>query len=69
MVEAGLGISIVPLLSSGNVTRGRRVGIRPLDKQIRPIRSGILVRKSEHLSESAKSFVEFVRDEATDDAR
>src|SRR4051794_40474895 len=37
MVEAGLGVSIVPLLPSGAVTRGHRVGTRPLGHQIRPI--------------------------------
>jgi len=60
MVEAGLGVSIVPLLPSGVVTRGRRVGIRDLGTQIRPIDSGILVRKGHSLSDAAKSFVEFV---------
>src|SRR5687768_10632959 len=34
MVEAGLGISIVPLHPSGAVTRGRRVGIRPLQRYV-----------------------------------
>ena len=33
MVEAGLGVSIVPLLPSGMVTRGRRVGVRSLGRQ------------------------------------
>ena len=50
MVEAGLGISIVPLLPSGAVTRGRRVRARPLDAAIRPIHSGVLVRRGEKLS-------------------
>ena len=36
MVEAGLGISIVPLLPSGAVTRGRRVE-RDSRRPIRPI--------------------------------
>ena len=60
MVEAGLGVSIVPLLPSGVVTRGRRVAIRDLGTQIRPIDSGILVRKGHSLSEAAQTFVEFV---------
>ena len=34
MVEAGLGVSIVPLMPSGEVTRGRRIGIRSLGKQM-----------------------------------
>src|SRR5437016_10236636 len=42
MVEAGLGLSIVPLMRSGAVTQGRRVGVRDLGEQIRPINSGIL---------------------------
>jgi DNA-binding transcriptional LysR family regulator len=61
MVEAGLGISIVPLHPSGAVTRGRRVGIRPLGKQVRPIDSGILIRKGERLSAAAIRFVEFCK--------
>jgi DNA-binding transcriptional LysR family regulator len=60
MVEAGLGVSIVPLLKSGAVTHGRRVAVRPLDEQIRPIDSGILIRRGEQLSEAAAQFVEFI---------
>ena len=60
MVEAGLGISIVPLLASGAVTRGRRVGIRPLTERVRPIRSGILTRRGENLSPATRKFIEFV---------
>ena len=59
MVEAGLGVSIVPLHPSGAVTRGRRVGIRPLGQQVRPIDSGTLTRKGERLSTAAQRFVEF----------
>jgi DNA-binding transcriptional LysR family regulator len=59
MVEAGLGISIVPLHPSGAVTRARRVGIRPLKQRVRPIDSGILTRKGEHLSSAAVQFVQF----------
>ncbi len=61
MVEAGLGVSVVPLLPGGRVTRGRRVGIRPLGRQIRPIHSGILTRRGERLAPAAGEFVEFVR--------
>jgi DNA-binding transcriptional LysR family regulator len=60
MVEAGLGIAIVPLLPSGAVTRGRRVGIRVLGGQIRPIDSGILTRKGEPLNLACQQFIEFV---------
>ena len=61
MVEAGLGVSIVPLLPSGAVTRGRRVGIRSLGEQIRPINSGVLLRRGEPLSDASRRFIEFVR--------
>jgi DNA-binding transcriptional LysR family regulator len=60
MVEAGLGMSIVPLLPSGRVTRGRKVGIKGLGHQIRPIHSGILTRRGESLPAACRSFVEFV---------
>src|SRR5262245_19685429 len=59
MVEAGLGVSIVPLHPSGAVTRGRRVGIRPRGRTVRPIDSGILTRKGERLATAAQRFVEF----------
>ena len=60
MVEAGLGVSIVPLLPSGRVTRGRKVGIRPMGRQIRPIHSGILTRRGDTLPAACRSFIEFV---------
>ncbi len=60
MVEAGLGMSIVPLMDSGIVTRGRRVGIHGLGHQIRPIHSGILTRRGEQLSSAAREFVNFI---------
>lgn len=63
MVEAGLGVSIVPLLPNGVVTKGRRVGICQLGDQIRPIQSGILRRRGQTLSTAAQQFVEFVRAE------
>lgn len=64
MVEAGLGISIVPLLASGAITAGRRVAVNSLGRLIRPIHSGILTRKGERLSESAQAFVRFVHENA-----
>jgi DNA-binding transcriptional LysR family regulator len=60
MVEAGMGVSIVPLLRSGAVTRGRRVAVRPLAQQVRPIHSGILRRRDEVLSGSSSRFLDFV---------
>jgi DNA-binding transcriptional LysR family regulator len=61
MVEAGLGIAIVPLLPSGAVTRGRRVEARRLQASIRPIHSGVLVRRGERLSASAARLFDFIR--------
>ena len=60
MVEAGLGVSIVPLLPSGVVTRGRRVDVMALDGTIRPIHSGILLRRGETLPRAAARLLEFV---------
>ena len=60
MVEAGLGVSIVPLMPGGAVTRGRRVGARGLGELIRPIHSGILVRRREPLSPAVRAFTEFL---------
>jgi DNA-binding transcriptional LysR family regulator len=61
MVEAGLGIAIVPLLQSGIVTRACRVAIRPIEDPIRPIHSGILTRKDDNLSAAARAFVGFIQ--------
>jgi DNA-binding transcriptional LysR family regulator len=60
MVEAGLGVSIVPLMPGGVVTRGHRVGARGLGKLIRPIHSGILVRRGERRSAASQAFIEFL---------
>jgi len=61
MVEAGLGIALVPLLPSGAVTRGHKIAIRPLSDSIRPIHSGILSRRGDHLSAAAREFLGFIR--------
>lgn len=61
MVEAGLGMSIVPLLPSGVVTRGRRVTTAALGSAIRPIHSGVLWRRRERLSPAAARLLEFTR--------
>jgi LysR family cys regulon transcriptional activator len=42
------------------VTRGHRVGGRSLGARIRPIHSGILVRRGEPLPPAARSFMEFL---------
>jgi DNA-binding transcriptional LysR family regulator len=57
MVEAGLGVSVVPLMPDGAVTRGRKVGVRSLAGQIRPIHSGVLTRRGDELKPEAKAFV------------
>jgi len=64
MVEAGMGVSIVPLLRSGAVTRGRRVAARQLSQQVRPIHSGILCRRGEVLSGVSSRFLGFVTSRA-----
>ena len=61
MVEAGLGVSIVPLMADGAVTRGRKVAVRPLGGKIRPIRSGVLYRKGETLGRASETFVSFLK--------
>jgi DNA-binding transcriptional LysR family regulator len=61
MVESGLGLSIVPLLPSGAVTRGRRVIVRPLESSIRPIHSGFLWRRREQLPRAASDLVQFTK--------
>jgi DNA-binding transcriptional LysR family regulator len=60
MVEAGLGVSIVPLMPSGVVTRGHKVGTRSLGKLIRSIHSGVLVRRGEPLPPASRAFTEFL---------
>jgi len=60
MVEAGLGVAIVPLHPSGAVTRGRRVQIRGLGRQVRPIDSGILLRRNEQLPNAAAKLLDFL---------
>jgi DNA-binding transcriptional LysR family regulator len=60
MVEAGLGVAIVPLHPSGAVTRGRRVTSRSVGRQVRPIDSGTLLRPSERLSEAATKLLKFL---------
>jgi DNA-binding transcriptional LysR family regulator len=61
MVEAGLGVSVVPLMPNGAVTRGVKVGARELPGQIRPIHSGILMRRGEKPSAAAEAFIRFLK--------
>jgi hypothetical protein len=52
---------VVPLPpGGGSVTRGRRIGRRGLEGLIRPIHSGILVRRGEQLSPAAEAFKRFL---------
>ena len=59
MVEAGLGISVVPLMPTGAVTRGRRVEILPITDPIRPIHSGVLLRRGETPAGATAQLLEF----------
>jgi DNA-binding transcriptional LysR family regulator len=61
MVEAGLGVSIVPLLPSGVITRGRRVEVRAVSDTIRPIQSGVLLRRGDTPARSTARLIEFTR--------
>jgi DNA-binding transcriptional LysR family regulator len=63
MVAAGLGVSIVPLMPTGVVTRGHRVRDYPLGNLFRPIDSGILLRKGDVLSAPCRRFVDFVQED------
>lgn len=60
MVEAGLGVAIVPLLHSGAVTRGTTVGCVALGDQIRPIESGVFVRADTVLDEATRALLDYV---------
>ncbi len=60
MVEAGLGVAVVPLHGSGGVTAGRKVAIRSLGRQVRPIHSGVLLRKGERRSAAVDRLLEFL---------
>lgn len=61
MVEAGIGIALVPLMPGDVVTRGHRVGVRRLPGVIRPIHSGILCRRGESPSPAAEAFIRFLQ--------
>jgi DNA-binding transcriptional LysR family regulator len=60
MVEAGLGIAVVPLHPSGAVTRGRRVTAHGLGRQVRPIDSGVLLRRNEQPTAAAIKLLDFL---------
>ena len=60
MVEAGLGVSIVPLMPNGRVTKGHRIGVYRLGEMIQPIHSGILLRRGESPSAASKAFMDYL---------
>jgi DNA-binding transcriptional LysR family regulator len=60
MVEAGLGVAVVPLHASGAVTRGRRVVVHSLGRQVRPIDSGVLLRRGEQPPAAAAKLLDFL---------
>ena len=68
MVEAGLGVAVVPLHPSGAVTRGRRVAIHSLGRQVRPIDSGVLLRRRERSPDAALKLLDFLGAHAADDS-
>jgi DNA-binding transcriptional LysR family regulator len=61
MVEAGLGVSVVPLMPDGSVTRGRKIGVKSLGGQIPPIHSGVLLRKGDEPSPEVRAFIASLR--------
>ncbi len=61
MVEAGLGVALIPLMPGGVVTKGHRVGVRSLPGRIRPIQSGVLTRRGEALPVESRAFIEFLK--------
>ena len=60
MVEAGLGLALAPLMPNGGVTRGHRVVVRMLPGQVRPIHSGVLLRRGASLSPAAGALLGFL---------
>ena len=63
MVAAGLGVAIIPMLPNGIVTRGHAVTVRALAEVIRPIDSGLLMRRADRMNEASLSFAAFIRQE------
>jgi DNA-binding transcriptional LysR family regulator len=61
MVEAGLGVAVVPLLPSGAVTRGVNVGYVPLSDDVRSIDTCILSRKGCPADIASEKFQAFLR--------
>ncbi len=60
MVEAELGIAVLPLLPSGRVTRDRKVVAIPLREPLQPIASGVFVREEWEHDPLLRELIEFV---------
>lgn len=61
MVEAGLGIAIVPLMANGAVTHGRQVVVRNVAEPMRRIHSGALLRRAETVSPATTKLLAFMK--------
>ena len=64
MVEAGLGVAVVPLLSSGIVTQGVDVGYVPISDHVRSIDTCILYRKDAPSDDASNKFQAFLKSRA-----
>ncbi len=61
MVEAGLGVAIVPLLPSGVVTKNLEIGHVPIRGDIRPIDTCIVSRPGCLHDGASQTLQEFLR--------
>jgi DNA-binding transcriptional LysR family regulator len=61
MVEAGLGMSVVPLLPNGVITHGRSVAVLDLVDAIPAIHSCVLLRRHETPAAAASRLIDFTR--------
>lgn len=61
MIEAGLGVAVVPLLSSGVVTQGLDVGYVPISDHVRSIDTCILYRKGARSDTASNNFHAFLK--------
>jgi DNA-binding transcriptional LysR family regulator len=60
MVEAELGIALLPLLPSGRVTHGREVVVIPVRDPPPPIHSGVFIRHEWEADPLLREFIDFV---------
>lgn len=61
MVEAGLGVSLLPMLASGRTTAGMSVSAIPIVERIQPIQSGIFVPMIWAQDPQVQSFLRIAR--------